>query len=319
MQNASFRRILIIRAGALGDTILMLPLIRTLRQAFPQAYLEVMGYVERLQFALGEPYAHHVSPIDRTGLETLFVKDAVLPLDLVKFFGGFDLILSYKQDSEGTWTENLYKTGARVVYNFKPLPPERTSDHVITYLLKTLKVLDIKAAEGVPQIYPPSWAREQALAFWKENPFPINENRPVVAIHPGSGSSKKVWPPERFAEICRKAFEKYHAVILLISGPADVQGVQKVLSLCSEINCILVENKPLPLLAAILEHCRVFLGNDSGVTHLAAAVNVPVVALFGPTDPQIWRPLGEKVKTIRAEGLDALSVESVMKVLESLL
>ncbi|MCI0529651.1 MAG: hypothetical protein L0Y56_19585, partial [Nitrospira sp.] len=141
----------------------------------------MMGYVERLQVALGEPYAHRVSSIDRSGLETFFLRDAALPTNLVKFFGSFDLILSYKQDPEGFWTENLRKTGAQHVYTFNPFPPVGTSVHIVIYLLGTLKALGlnvgtefspIKAEESLPisepyhpRVYPPSWARDKTSRF----------------------------------------------------------------------------------------------------------------------------------------------------------
>jgi ADP-heptose:LPS heptosyltransferase len=348
-------RILIIRAGALGDTLLMLPLIRALRQAFPEAYLEVMGYPERLQLVLGESYAHHISSIERKGLEAFFVKDALLPPDLVRFFGSFDLILSYKQDPEGLWTENLRKTGATLVYNFNPFPSEENPIHMISYLLNTLKILGLNipvtrlpgiaedfTQEQIPDLYypriqPPPWAREKAHIFWKENQLPMEGKYRVLAVHPGSGSPKKVWPPERFAQVCLEASRQYQTRILLISGPADKENVQKVFKLSEDIHPVLVENKPLWLLAAILERCHIYLGNDSGVTHLAAAVGVPVLALFGPSNPKIWRPLGEKVKVLQAgmevsqvnattpvtpylpKGLESLQVASVMKVLGSMI
>lgn len=376
------RRILVIRAGALGDTLLLLPLIKAIRQAFPRAYLEVMGYLDRLQLVVGEPYAHQISSIDRSGLEAFFLKDVKLPIELVRFFGSFDLILSYKQDPEGLWTENLRKTGAKSVYTFNPFPPQEACVHMVTYLVGTLATLGLKIEEEhspteidepvqideqvpdiyYPRVYPPSWAREKALDFWKESglplqeeysvlmryadnhPYPgreevslIRENRPVLAIHAGSGSLKKVWPPEKFAQVCRKASEQWQARILLISGPADREIVQKVLGLSADIQPLLVENKPLWILSAILERCQAYLGNDSGVTHLAAAVGIPVVALFGPTNPQIWRPLGKKVKVLQAnrgaidssllsslsqngyKGLEALEVETVLKALCSVL
>lgn len=332
------RRILVIRAGALGDTILMLPLLKALRYAFPQAYLEAMGYAERLQVALGEPYAHQISSIDRRGLEAFFVKDSALPTDLVKFFGSFDLILSYKRDPEGRWTENLRKTGVRQAYTFNPFPPEETPVHITTYLLKTLAGLGVEVEEGAPKIYPPPWAREEAEKFWKENRLPAEGERAVFAVHPGSGSLKKVWPPTKFAEVCRGILEQYQGHVLLISGPADTESVRKVLAFFPDKRSpLLVDNKPLLVLAAILERCRAYIGNDSGVTHLAAAVDLPVVALFGPTDPRIWRPLGKKVKILQAgtqavgfnqtgprpgsfyRGLEQLEVGTVMEALRSIL
>jgi len=86
---------------------------------------------------------------------------------------------------------------------------------------------------------------------------------------------------------------------LLLSGPADASAVAEVQQALDGQGYILLPDYPLPLLASILAHCQAYLGNDSGVSHLAAAVGTPTVAIVGPTDADVWAPRGASVRIVR--------------------
>ena len=120
-----------------------------------------------------------------------------------------------------------------------------------------------------------------------------------VILHPGSGSPAKVWP--YFEELARRLPD---SVILL--GPCETP-------LNAPNACL--TNLPLSAVAEELRHCRLFIGNDSGITHVAAYWGAPTVALFGPTDPAIWGPLGRRVKVLRKSSLADISIEDVRKLL----
>jgi hypothetical protein len=113
-----------------------------------------------------------------------------------------------------------------------------------------------------------------------------------VAIHPGSGGRRKCWPAYRFAELAGHL----DAPVLLIEGPADADVCCEFTeALAPSVLVVRVAGVSLPRLAALLVECRGYVGNDSGVSHLAAALGVPTVAVFGPTDPAVWAPRGSKV------------------------
>ena len=109
-------------------------------------------------------------------------------------------------------------------------------------------------------------------------------------IHPGSGSLKKNWPPERFlalsSELCKRDFN-----IVWLKGPAENRFPFPT----GDIVC---ENLPLSLLAAVISRCSLYIGNDSGPTHLSAALGVATVAIFGPSDPLVWKPAGPSVTVL---------------------
>jgi ADP-heptose:LPS heptosyltransferase len=124
-----------------------------------------------------------------------------------------------------------------------------------------------------------------------------------VVIHPGSGSKKKVWQPERFIDVALNLQRHIGSPILVVLGPAEGSGVQRIFEGIGNGKKAAVFAKGLSLLqlAAVMEGCRLFIGNDSGITHLAAAVGLPTLAIFGPTDPKIWSPRGKKTVVIRKE------------------
>jgi hypothetical protein len=125
--------------------------------------------------------------------------------------------------------------------------------------------------------------------------------RPVIAIHPGSGSETKCWPVERFEALARELKRETDCSIVMILGPADERLVERMRALTKELHSPIAHSLPLRSLAAALANCALYVGNDSGVTHLAAAVGVPTVAIFGPTDPIMWAPNGDNVKIVQGD------------------
>jgi ADP-heptose:LPS heptosyltransferase len=119
-----------------------------------------------------------------------------------------------------------------------------------------------------------------------------------IVLHPGSGSPGKCWP--YFQELARRL-----GTVTFLIGPAesdfDSGGHERI------------ENRDLRQVAAALSRSRVFVGNDSGIAHLAGYLGCPTVVLFGPTDPAIWRPVGKRVRVIHKPDLQDIAVEEVMR------
>ena len=131
-----------------------------------------------------------------------------------------------------------------------------------------------------------------------------------LALHPGSGAPAKNWPADRFAALARALSPGRDW--LLVCGPADEEAAAV---LAREPGALAVRELPLRVLGALLAQAGRFVGNDSGVTHLAAAFGARTLALFGPTDPAQWAPVGSAVTTLRAaEGrMDRLEVGTVIE------
>jgi lipopolysaccharide heptosyltransferase III len=118
-----------------------------------------------------------------------------------------------------------------------------------------------------------------------------------AAIHPFSGSPKKCWPLERYRELARRL--EPHMPVRWCAGPEDRLPDAVRIGDLYELACWLAT-------------ARVYIGNDSGITHLAAAAGAPVVAIFGPTDPRMWAPRGERVSVVAKAALDEIEVDEVL-------
>ncbi len=150
-----------------------------------------------------------------------------------------------------------------------------------------------------------------------------------MAIHPGSGGERKNWPIDRWQELGRRLLARTSETrprLLLVGGEADTKALATLRAgwhhAVGDPGGILVaENLPLPALGALLARCRWFLGHDSGISHLAAAVGTPCVLLFGPTDPDIWAPPYPSVEIVRAPDgfMGSLDLETVQTAVEAAL
>ncbi|RKY72027.1 MAG: hypothetical protein DRQ24_05990 [Candidatus Latescibacterota bacterium] len=295
MRNREIERILVIRTGGIGDLILTLPLLMALRRCYPRAWLEVMGQRCRLELLEGGYYAHRVCSIEQPGMASFFVPEAPLPEKLAQYFANFHLVVSLVSDPDGLFSANLRRAGVKKVIPIAPLPPHSNIEHYSHYLLSQLSSWGLKAEPTEPKIFPTGPVQEYASRFWTEHGLGR-----VLAVHPGSGSPRKIWKPEGFAEVANWAIEKLGMQVLLVSGPADQQVTRQVIQRMRPRRALVVENFSLSKLAAILLKCQGFVGNDSGITHLASAVGIPTVAVFGPSDPRIWRPQGKHTAVVKS-------------------
>ncbi|UJS17949.1 MAG: glycosyltransferase family 9 protein [Candidatus Jettenia sp.] len=318
--------ILIVRPSALGDLIVSLPALEAIRNYFSGAHIEIMGYPSFLEIVRGRFYADTVSRFDHADIATLFMRNAQISEHLMKRFGCMDIIIPFVFDKEQILTKNLESIGARAIVHYDPFPLSGESIHITDYFIKFLDVLGIPDSGKIPKIF----LHEKDILFGNDfiRDKIDNSNKKLIAIHPGSGSRQKCWPLERFAELILWMRKEMDVQILVISGPADYEIVEKLRAKVKDF--IHVDQLPLPNLAAIIKQCNVFIGNDSGITHLAAAVGVHTIAIFGSTDPNVWGPRGEWVKILHKKSdcspcfpdtrrncflqtcLEAVTVEDVM-------
>lgn len=140
--------------------------------------------------------------------------------------------------------------------------------------------------------------------------------RRIIVIHPGSGSPAKNWPAEKFAALARKIRAESDCEPLIIGGEADEKAIALMRSLLPGFHFLV--NVALADVASVISVSAGYVGNDSGITHLAAALSIPVAALFGPTDPARWAPRGDNVSIIRSkapsrESLAEIGIDSVYR------
>lgn len=280
-------RILILRGGALGDFILTLPVIRALRRHWPCATIELVAHPAIAGLAVVAGLVNRVRSLDASGMAAWFMPHRVWPVHEQADIAAFDLILSYLGDADGVLQANLQAAGARRLITCDPIV---ISGHAEDHLLRPIKELGIGIpADAGPLLPWPAALREQGRHCLKE----LGLAGAVIGLHPGSGSARKNWPVERFALLAKRVPRSLSAQPLFILGEADTAVARALTRLAPKVPVL--ANRTLPVLASVLAVSQGYVGNDSGVTHLAAALGVPVVAIFGPTDAAMWGARGAKV------------------------
>jgi len=306
-------RILVLRGGAIGDFILTLPAVNALRRRWPEAYIEIIGYPHIVCLAQATGLVNRVRSLDAAGMARFFSLRPRIPEEQASYMRSFDLVISYLYDPDEVARRNIRAAGARQLICASPIVK---GSHAIDHLIKPLEDL---------AIYPEKQERAQLVLRARDlerGRERIRRFGPrVLAIHPGSGSPTKNWGIGNFVALADKLVRETMITPVFIIGEADSEIARCLAQQKSDVpvlsECSLIE------LAEALSGCEGYTGNDSGITHLAAAVGIPVVALFGPTDPRIWGPRGGRVRIIHAGdagngGLETITVQNVFGALKDL-
>jgi len=286
-------RILVIRGGAIGDFILTLPALKALREAYPHAHLEILGYKHIAVLAENRFYAQAVRSIEYGPLSSFFAKDSKLSAELADYFASFDLIISYLYDPDGIFENNLRRCGVENLIH----GPAKVGhhDHAARQLARPLEELGLRVDDLAARIFP---SQADVIAVEK---FLGQSPKPIVVFHPASGSERKNWPLEKWIDLRNHLLgsDDFHGSFILASGEADEDRVRQLQTVWRNDHVQVARNLPLPQLAALFGHAM-FVGHDSGISHLAAAAGAKCVLLFGPTDPAVWAPMNKNVKVLSA-------------------
>ncbi|HXV63037.1 MAG TPA: glycosyltransferase family 9 protein [Vicinamibacteria bacterium] len=277
-------RILVIRPGALGDTLLAFPALASLRRAVgPTGAVELVGSLPAARLAHDDVHASAVHSFDRA-LFGAFFEPGSWDEPLTGFLSSFQYIVAW---SNLPRLRELARSAEIVEGSSRPPVGAHASDH----LSSTLAPLGIDPGCGAPELVIRESSHLGAARFLNENG--LGQSR-FIAIHPSSGSLQKNWPWERFAGVARRARQE-GLEVLWIEGESDRDVVRTV---ARSVGGVVARHLELAVLAALLARATLYLGNDSGVSHLAAAAGAPTVALFGTTDPASWAPRGRTVEVV---------------------
>ena len=292
----------VMRTGALGDFVLTLPAIQALRDAHPEAELRLIGSPHLAQLARPD------SIVDQDGphLAPLFTRDGPLPAATRQIFEREGHCLAYSSAGE-ILAVHLREMVAGPVVVWDPRPDSAFSGHITEHLLEPLKQMGIEAADAQPRIH----ISRDVLHGFADQALPAGGAAPV-AVHPGSGGRHKCWPLVNYVALIRELSARQQSVVILL-GPAETE-IETALGPLAVDGAALVRPPGPWELASILARSALFIGNDSGPGHLAAAVGTPTLSLFGPTDPKRWCPVGPRCRVLRVPGgnLEALRVDVVL-------
>lgn len=273
--------ILVARGGALGDFILTLPVLAALRTHFPGGRLEMLGNPAYGALAVEARLADEVHALESRRFTPLFTTDGLAPDDLKQWLASFDYVVSYLYDPEGIFSSNIRRDCPGQFIAGPHRPDEGLAVHATTQLLAPLKLIGITGADPQPR-----------LRVGK----PEKVRR--VALHPGSGSPRKNWPEDKWAGF----IGSLKVEILLIGGEAEGDRCARLAANLPPAQVQIAQSLSLVELARRMQRCSAFVGHDSGITHLAAALDLPGVVLWGESSLATWRPQSERLKILRDPG-----------------
>ena len=287
--------ILLIHPGALGDIILSLPAIELLRKRLPSASVTMAGNVDHLAPII-TGYAERTFSISALPLHRLYARGPLPPED-ARFWNSFGRIVSWTGAENPEFARKLQEIhpDARVAA-WRPKPGEPRHVSQLFALSLGLETSAEKKLEPA-YIQLDSAASREGLQWLIQRGW--NQKDPLIALHPGAGSREKRWPLSRFISLAQKLVLQQKRKLLIVEGPAEPGLASQIGQKLPAGEFIPAESVHLSVLAAVIDRCSGFVGNDSGIAHLAAALKVPCVVLFGPTLPQHWAPLGEKVVILK--------------------
>jgi heptosyltransferase III len=301
-------RILVIRGGAIGDFVLTLPAIRLLRENFPDAHLEILGYRHIVSLAERSDLADATRSIEYSALSGFFAPKGHLVPELVAYLTSFQQIVSYLYDPDNFFEGNIRRCGVK---NFLAASTRiDDSQHAAHQLARPLQSLALYLEDHAAKLEPNAEDRTFADDFLRD------ARRPVFAIHPGSGSETKNWPLQNWLALGDWLLTFHpQPTLLLVGGEADQINFGALRTAWKKLPIVLANNLPLHRLAAVLKKCDLFIGHDSGISHIAAAVGTPCLLLFGPTDPHIWAPANPQVRVLqsRDQTMEHLEPDTVKK------
>ncbi|HTN43415.1 MAG TPA: glycosyltransferase family 9 protein [Nitrospiria bacterium] len=306
-------RILIIKLGAVGDVIHTLPVLETLRNSFPKAHIGWAVEGAAAPVLKGNPALSELIPLERKKLRgvsglvyfrrwlrSLREKKFDTALDphnlfksgVIAYGSGAALRIGFQKFREG----NFLFTNRRV----QPDPRHR---HAVEKYLCLLEPLGIQETQWVVR-FPLGWGpqdEDRIGRFWTAEGFdrPGVEHDGVVAINPGASWPSKRWMPERYARVADRLVKEHGIRILILWGPDERPLAERIARSMGE-KAVIAPETDLKQLTALIKRCRLLVTGDTGPLHIAAALGVPTVSLFGPSDPDRNGPYGRDHAVVRS-------------------
>jgi len=283
--------ILVFRPGALGDTIVTADALAAIRAHYPEATLELVGNAPAAVLLRDSGLVHVVTPFYAAEVMALFAAEPVV----AERWRDAELVVLWLTNCEGI-AAAFRRAGARAVVPATPPRPDRGPQgrrggrprHISDFLVESLREAGISSKRSAPTLL-----TQPRLA-------PAIPEKTTI-LHAGSGSPTRNWPAEHFAAIGQRLAARGWGVRLL-RGPADSDAVSAVIRTTGAAGWPIDEPSDLTALASLLTAAALYVGNDSGVSHLSARLSRPTVALFGPTDPATWAPRGPNVAVLGGAG-----------------
>jgi heptosyltransferase-3 len=300
-QRVSPRRALVIKLGHIGDVLVTTPVITALKETWPELSITALVNQGTEAMLQNSPYVDEVIALERDHEGRL--SELAYQLGLLKRLRSarFDLSLELSGGDRGAFLS--LASGAKTRVGFAPKKPHvrarafhvladatGTQNHVVETFLRQVRALGIEPNDTALKLYPDAASQAKAATLLRQHGL---ESKQFALLHPTSRWMFKCWTPEGNAALIRRLGELGLPVVLT-AAPAQKeldfleQALEQDLSTAEVIN--LAGQVDLPLLGALIEQARVFIGVDSAPMHMAAALGTPTLVLFGPSGEKMWGP-----------------------------
>ena len=289
--------VLVVHPGTLGDVLLAVEAIRGIRRAFPSHHVVWVGQSEVGKLLLDGGEVHEILGIESSILAQLFTHPKHFDDRFASILRRCTHCVCWMTDHDGILSNNLQSFGVRCIIQ-SPQSPDLGAFHQEERFVQTLQPWGISADGQKPRLAllgnlsiflePDNW---RARFRFMDSPY--------IVMHPGSGSPHKCVRASVLAEIGRGLLGNSGRSLVVLSGPGDQNQVNNFLGELNRTNFHLVSNQSLTTAAGVLKNSALFIGHDSGISHLAAGVGTPSIVLFGPTNSAYWAPRGDHVSLIQ--------------------
>ena len=294
----SVSSVLVLQLCPIGDTLFGTPALAALRRRFADATISVMTWRSSCEVLENNPNIDRL--ITCTG-----ALDAARTASKLRS-QGVDLVVGLSH--VGSWLSAAFPNSIKVGFNSRTLGwlyaeqvPDKRTVHAIDYCLQVVQSLGATAVSRKMELYLSNRDRQAAMD-WALS-VGLDFRKVTVAIHPGGKNfPAKRWSTSGFASVADRLVVELDADVVIVGGPDDVPLAQAIIDQASYASRLFVAAGHLPLkqTGALIERCTLFIGNDSAPQHIASAVDTPVIALFGPTDPKSFGPTSSLSSVVTA-------------------
>ncbi|MDD5064353.1 MAG: glycosyltransferase family 9 protein [Phycisphaerae bacterium] len=300
----------ILQPGAIGDCILTLPLVEFMKDRLGLGGVDILGHAEYTGILPGRTCVDSIRSIDSVDLHRLFVEPNTFDLAdgdaLINVFSDYAWIVTFLGEPDSNFEQNLIFTAncsrSVEVITLSLKPSEKSSTHITDFYIE-----QFAAQSGLSPEPPPVCKTKSLIKATKADinrgkellkEINVDSTEKLIVIQPGSGGSHKCWHLDNFINVAKELASKGTDVIFLL-GPAEMERLNtSTISRIESISKILT-NLPLADVLAVLSNASGYTGNDSGITHLSATLGIRTVAVFGPTDPAVYGPIGPTVTVLQ--------------------
>ncbi len=298
---------LIVQPGAIGDCVLTLPLAAYMKNCLRLGGIDILGHTEYVGFLPGRSCIDGVRSIDAMELHRLFAETRAFELrdrdPLINAFSDYAWIVSFLGEADSDFEQNLIFTAncshSAEVVTLSMKPQENCSEHVTDFYIRQFIERSGMSAEVRETDNRLIKATQTDMITGRKLLIEAGAgcHRKLVVIQPGSGGREKCWYIGNFLAVAARLASKGFEVVFLL-GPAEQERFSD--ATIDQINSVVPSLADLSLteVLGLLSCAHAFIGNDSGIAHLAGSLGVNTVVVFGPTDPAVYRPVGPAVTAI---------------------